>query len=136
MRSLSTMMFLQYAVWGVWLLVLPNYLVATPADGGLGFTSGQVGWILGFALSIGAVLTDASSIGHFIWENATELVGDTDFYVTFDGTSWSDVGGIFGPDRDAFAFELQDNSVVIPLPTSMAMGLAGLGLVALGRRRR
>lgn len=52
---LSVMMFLQYAVWGVWLLVLPNYLQAEPEKGGLGFSGAQVGWILGLAASIGAI---------------------------------------------------------------------------------
>jgi nucleoside transporter len=49
------MMLLQYAVWGFWLPVLARYLQAAPGDGGLGFTPGQVGWILGLAGSIGAV---------------------------------------------------------------------------------
>jgi MFS family permease len=52
---LSLMMFLQYAVWGIWLPVLATYLQSPVADGGLGFTSGQVGLILGVAGSIGAV---------------------------------------------------------------------------------
>ncbi len=52
---LRLMMFLQYAVWGVWLPVLATYLQSPVAEGGLGFTSGQVGWILGLAGSIGAV---------------------------------------------------------------------------------
>lgn len=52
---LSLMMFLQYAVWGVWLPYLANYLMATTAEGGLGFTGAQVGWILGLAGSIGAI---------------------------------------------------------------------------------
>lgn len=52
---LKGMMFLQYAVWGLWLPILATYLQATQADGGLGFTSGQVGWILGLAGSIGAM---------------------------------------------------------------------------------
>ncbi len=52
---LSLMMFLQYAVWGVWLPVLATYLQSSIADGGLGFTSGQVGLIIGVAGSIGAV---------------------------------------------------------------------------------
>jgi len=52
---LSLMMLLQYSVWGVWLPVLATYLQSGTADGGLGFTSGQVGWILGLAGSIGAV---------------------------------------------------------------------------------
>jgi len=53
--SLSMMMFLQYAVWGVWLPYLANYLTGAIADGGLGFSGAQVGWILGLAGSIGAV---------------------------------------------------------------------------------
>ena len=52
---LNLMMFLQYAVWGVWLPVLATYLQSPLADGGMGFTSGQVGLILGVAGSIGAV---------------------------------------------------------------------------------
>ena len=52
---LCVMMLLQYAVWGVWMPVLATYLQSPIADGGLGFTSGQVGWILGLAGSIGAV---------------------------------------------------------------------------------
>lgn len=49
------MMFLQYAVWGVWVPYLANYLIAPREQGGLGFTGAQVGWILGLAASIGAV---------------------------------------------------------------------------------
>jgi nucleoside transporter len=55
---LGVMMFLQYAVWGVWLPYLANYLQAPVLEngqGGLGFTGGQVGWILGLAGSIGAI---------------------------------------------------------------------------------
>ena len=52
---LALMMLLQYAVWGFWLPVLARFLQAQPADGGLGFTPGEVGWILGLAGSIGAV---------------------------------------------------------------------------------
>ena len=52
---LGMMMFLQYAVWGVWLPVLATYLQSPTIDGGLGFTSGQVGWIIGVAASIGAI---------------------------------------------------------------------------------
>ncbi len=54
--SLSAMMFLQYAVWGVWLPVLGQYLHTAPAKGGLGFDWGQIGLIIGLAGSIGAVL--------------------------------------------------------------------------------
>ena len=52
---LSAMMFLQYAVWGIWLPVLATYLQSPEVEGGLGFTSGQVGWIIGIAASLGAV---------------------------------------------------------------------------------
>ena len=48
-------MFLQYAVWGVWLPVLATYLQSPSLEGGLGFTSGQVGWIIGVAASMGAI---------------------------------------------------------------------------------
>jgi nucleoside transporter len=51
---LSLMMFLQYAVWGLWLLPLPKYLGAAPDMGGLGFTKGQVGWIMALAGAFGA----------------------------------------------------------------------------------
>lgn len=53
--SLSVMMFLQYAVWGIWLPYLANYLTADKVRGGLGFSGGQMGWILGLAGSIGAL---------------------------------------------------------------------------------
>jgi nucleoside transporter len=52
---LAGMMFLQYAVWGLWLLPLPQYLSAAPSDGGLGFTTGQTGWILALGGAFGAV---------------------------------------------------------------------------------
>jgi len=55
---LSVMMFMQYAVWGVWLPYIANYLgAAVEADGqgGLGFTGAQIGWILGLAGAIGAI---------------------------------------------------------------------------------
>ena len=52
---LSVMMFLQYAVWGVWLPYLANYLTGSVDEGGLGFSMAQMGWILGLAGSIGAV---------------------------------------------------------------------------------
>ena len=52
---LGIMMFLQYAVWGVWLPVLAIYLMASKGDGGLGFSVGDVGWILGVAAASGAL---------------------------------------------------------------------------------
>lgn len=47
---LSLMMFLQYAVWGAWLPLLGRYLSAQ-----LGFSSGEIGMIIGTAGAIGAV---------------------------------------------------------------------------------
>lgn len=52
---LSLMMFLQYAVWGAWLPLAGRYLSAPVAEGGLGFTGGQIGLILGLAGSVGAI---------------------------------------------------------------------------------
>lgn len=52
---LSAMMLLQYAVWGIWMPYLSAYLNSPTAAGGLGFSQGQVGWIMGLAASIGAV---------------------------------------------------------------------------------
>jgi nucleoside transporter len=52
---LSVMMFLQYAVWGIWLPQLGRFLQAPIVDGGLGFTPTQVGWIVGAAGSVGAL---------------------------------------------------------------------------------
>jgi nucleoside transporter len=52
---LSLMMFLQYAVWGLWLPILGRYLQAPVAEGGLGFSTGSVGWIIGLGASVGAV---------------------------------------------------------------------------------
>jgi nucleoside transporter len=52
---LCVMMFLEYAVRGMWYPFLANYLSASRADRGLGFTAGQSGWVLGFAGALGAV---------------------------------------------------------------------------------
>lgn len=52
---LSVMMFLQYAVWGIWMSYIASYLGSPVAQGGLGFTPSQIGWILGLAGAIGAV---------------------------------------------------------------------------------
>ena len=48
--QLSVMMFLQYAVWGVWLPILPRDL-----GGFLGFTPGQIGLIVSTAAAVGAI---------------------------------------------------------------------------------
>ena len=55
MVRLSLMMFLQYAVWGAWLPLAAVYLGTSREGGGLGFTAGEIGMILGLAGSIGAV---------------------------------------------------------------------------------
>jgi len=52
---LGMMMFLQYAVWGIWLPLLGVWLQKPVAEGGLGFEAGQVGWIAGLAGSVGAI---------------------------------------------------------------------------------
>jgi len=52
---LGGMMFLQYAIWGVWLPVLSIYLMTPTEEGGLGFTGEQLGWLMGAAASIGAI---------------------------------------------------------------------------------
>jgi nucleoside transporter len=51
---LCIMMFLEYAVRGMWYPYLANYLGAPRSLHGLGFTSGQIGWVLGFANALGA----------------------------------------------------------------------------------
>lgn len=57
MLRLSIMMFLQYAVWGAWLPIAARYLKAGTDEGGLGFSDGQIGWLLGTAGSVGALLS-------------------------------------------------------------------------------
>ena len=52
---LYVMMFLQYAVWGIWMPILPSYLKASVEAGGLGFNGYQVGWILATAAAVGAM---------------------------------------------------------------------------------
>ena len=52
---LCAMMFLEYAVRGMWYPFLANYLRAGRAAGGLGFYQGQSGWVVGFAGAVGAV---------------------------------------------------------------------------------
>ena len=52
---ISVMMFLQYAVRGIWLPFLAKYLVSSPETGGLGFTGSQIGWIMGLGGAVGAI---------------------------------------------------------------------------------
>src|ERR1700744_2516267 len=52
---LCAMMFLEYAVRGMWYPFLANYLSSARQDHGLGFTSGQTGWVLGFAGALGGI---------------------------------------------------------------------------------
>lgn len=52
---LGVMMLLQYMVWGAWLPLAARYLSASIESGGLGFTGGEIGMILGLAGSIGAI---------------------------------------------------------------------------------
>jgi nucleoside transporter len=51
---LSLMMFLQFAVWGVWLPIAARFMSATLEEGGLAFTDGQIALLLGTAAAIGA----------------------------------------------------------------------------------
>lgn len=51
---LSLMMLLQYAMWGFWLPILARYLQAPVEGGGLGFTAGQVVYIMALAAASGA----------------------------------------------------------------------------------
>jgi len=53
---LSLMMFLQWAMFGLWVPVAGRFLLAPVEQGGLGFNNAQVGWILGISGTIGAVL--------------------------------------------------------------------------------
>ncbi len=53
---LCLMMFLEYAVRGMWYPFLANYLTARRVDHGLEFTAGQTGWVLGFAGALGGIL--------------------------------------------------------------------------------
>jgi nucleoside transporter len=53
---LSTMMFLQYFVWGVWAVSFSTFMSRPPTVGGLGFPGGDVGWIYA-TLPIGAMIS-------------------------------------------------------------------------------
>jgi nucleoside transporter len=65
------MMFLEYAIRGVWMPYLASYLGASKTRGGLGFTGGQTGWIVTFGTSVGA-LTSPFIMGQLAdrWLNA------------------------------------------------------------------
>ncbi|MDZ7619593.1 MAG: MFS transporter [Patescibacteria group bacterium] len=52
---LYAMMFLQYAVYGLWLPIAARFLSADLAVGGLGFTDYQIGMIVAVASAIGAI---------------------------------------------------------------------------------
>ena len=52
---LSVMMFLQYAVMGLWAVTLPTFLKATPLEGGLNLSARDVGLIYG-TLALGATV--------------------------------------------------------------------------------
>ena len=49
------MMFMEYAVRGVWLPLAARFLSAKPEEGGLGFTDQQIGYTVGVALALGAI---------------------------------------------------------------------------------
>ncbi len=53
---LSAMMFLQFGIYGLWLPIAGRFLTADPlTEGGLGFSEGQMGMIVGIAASVGAL---------------------------------------------------------------------------------
>ena len=53
---LCMMMFMQFAVYGLWLPIAGRFLKADPtSEGGLGFDDVQAGWIIGLAASVGAI---------------------------------------------------------------------------------
>lgn len=54
---LGLMMFLQYAVWGIWLPYIATYLSSKAVVGGLGFNGDQIGWILGVGAASGALVS-------------------------------------------------------------------------------
>lgn len=57
MARLRGMMFMEYAVRGVWLPLAARFLSASPAEGGLGFTDQQIGYTVGVALAMGAIFS-------------------------------------------------------------------------------
>ena len=52
---LSMMMFMQFGIYGLWLPIAARFLTAETSDGGLGFSEGQSGIIVGIAASVGAI---------------------------------------------------------------------------------
>lgn len=52
---LCAMMFLQFGIYGLWLPIAGKFLTADPKSGGLGFSEGEMGMIVGIAASIGAI---------------------------------------------------------------------------------
>ncbi|MDA1165014.1 MAG: MFS transporter [Planctomycetota bacterium] len=57
MARLRIMMFMEYAVRGVWLPLAARFLSASPEEGGLGFTDQQIGYTVGVALALGAIFS-------------------------------------------------------------------------------
>jgi hypothetical protein len=54
--KLCTMMFLQFGIYGLWLPIAGRFLTSDPVtEGGLGFSEGQMGAIVGTAAAVGAL---------------------------------------------------------------------------------
>ncbi len=56
-ERLCSMMFLEYAVKGIWILQASAFLTIAVAEGGLGFSEREKGLIVAFPLAIGAILS-------------------------------------------------------------------------------
>jgi nucleoside transporter len=54
-RRLHVMMFLQFAVYGLWLPLAARFLSAPTVEGGLGFSDSQIGYIIAVAGAVGAI---------------------------------------------------------------------------------
>ena len=54
---LCLMMFLQFGIYGLWLPIAGKFLTASVEQGGLGFSEGQMGAIVGIAASVGALFS-------------------------------------------------------------------------------
>tara|TARA_R110002072_G_scaffold13481_1_gene56782 strand:- start:257973 stop:259274 length:1302 start_codon:yes stop_codon:yes gene_type:complete len=57
MTRLRGMMFMEYAVRGVWLPLAARFLSADPSEGGLGFSDTEIGYTVGVALALGAIFS-------------------------------------------------------------------------------